>query len=449
MDLACVLTIAGILLVCVPKFSLQQTCSSGDDLGQTECVLITLPSYDTHQWATCVTEDYMKRASSGRYSCYLDTDTQCWYQCMLEIYNAVGGSVNDECRCTPGEMLPNNKSRLPAECYSPGDTCEWYEDCLEKHYSCRGTDDGYAIEYALKFCNLFTHNSGDFSDSGQRWIGKVRECLQVELVPALRLWVNYTCADIRRLGFASHPGCYTNVSPSICELGCVDVIKAFVIVNFPDGDFTEGSLVRAPLETINQMLSVMLKCYSNDELSGCINNLLTTLEITVIGHNPILRTATATFVLARHFARALHWEENGFGWFPLYNDDDSSDHKKRQITDEEINIRVLLVDIKLLNISNGTVPQSNSRQTLNQAVDDLVTAVNSGSLSMIPLNVNNTQVMSSLMVISQCMDVNCNSTNMTELVTAPPNNSGAGCMQWRLYIYTTWLLSTLCLLLLY
>ena len=107
------------------------------------------------------------------------------------------------------------------------------------------------------------------------------------------------------------------------------------------------------------------------------------------------------------------------------------------------------MDIKLLNISNGTVPQSNSRQTLNQAVNDLVTAVNSGSLSMIPLNVNNTQVMSSLMVISQCMDVNCNSTNMTELVTAPPNNSGAGCMQWRLYIYTTWLLSMLCLLLLY
>ena len=151
-------------------------------------------------------------------------------------------------------------------------------------------------------------------------------------------------------------------------------------------------------------------------------------------------------MLAHHFASALYWEENGFGWFPLYSDDNSSDRKKRQITDEEINVRVLLVDIKLLNISNGTVPQSTSRQTLDQAVDDLVTAVSSGSLSMIPLNVNDTQVMSSLMVISQCMDVNCNSTNMTELVSAPPNNSGAGCMQWRLCIYATWML---CLLLLY
>ena len=75
--------------------------------------------------------------------------------------------------------------------------------------------------------------------------------------------------------------------------------------------------MRAPLETINQMLSVIRNCYSNDELSGCINNLLTTLEITVIGRNPILRTATAAFVLARHFARALYWEENGFGWFVM------------------------------------------------------------------------------------------------------------------------------------
>ena len=62
--------------------------------------------------------------------------------------------------------------------------------------------------------------------------------------------------------------------------------------------------------------------------------------------------------------------------------------------------------------------QPTSGQTLDQAIDDLVNAVMNGSLSMIPLNINNTEVISSLSMVSQCMDIGCNSTaNMTELVT--------------------------------
>ena len=47
------------VLVSLPKLSLQQQCSSAGDLARTECVLITRPSYDSHQWATCVTEDFI------------------------------------------------------------------------------------------------------------------------------------------------------------------------------------------------------------------------------------------------------------------------------------------------------------------------------------------------------------------------------------------------------
>ena len=240
------------------------------------------------------------------------------------------------------------------------------------------------------------------------------------------------------------------MSPSICGLSCKDVIKAFVIVNLPDGQITEGSIVTAPLETIQQMLSVMLRCYTNEELFGCINGLWTTLEIAVqvaVRNHPLIRTATGSFFLARHFAKVLLWAENGFGWFPLLDDDDSGGRKKRQISDEQVTIRLLLVDTKLLNISNGTVAQSTSEQNLDQAIDNLVDTVMSGSLSMIPLNINNTRVISSLSTVSQCMDVGCNSTNITTLVTAP-DNSGTRHMEGRLY--AAWLsIATLCLLLLY
>ena len=357
------LTLASIL-VSLPKLTLQQQCSSARDLGRTECVLITRPSYDSHQWATCVTEDYMMCASGGRCRNVSGVDfgvTQCWYQCMLEIYNSEGGSVNSDCSCMPGEMLPNNRSRLEAECYNPsGDDCRWYEDCLEMRYPCRSTDDGYAIEYAQKFCNLYSDNYNDFSSTGRQWVDEVRRCLQVALVPSLRLWVSPTCADIREEAFRSHAGCYTDVQPSMCDLSCADIWRAFVIVNLPNEDITEGALVSAPLATIQQMLSVMLRCYTNVELSGCINNLLTTLEIGVlvaVRNHPLVRTTTGAFLVARHFARTLSWEENGFGWFPLFDDSgDSSDRRKRQNAHEEkINFRVLPVDMKLLNTSNGTM----------------------------------------------------------------------------------------------
>ena len=291
-------------------------------------------------------------------------------------------------------------------------------------HPCRGTDDGYAIEYAKKFCNLYSDNYNDFSFIGRQWVDEVRKCLQLVLVPSLRLWISPTCAEIRDAAFDSHSGCYTGVRPSMCELGCVDIWRAFVIVNFPNGDVSEGALVTSPVATIKQMLEVMGQCYTNKELSGCIKNLLITLEIVVkvvVLNHPLVRSARGAYFVARHFARALRWVENGLGWFPLFDDDDddSGDLRKRQGTDEEIFFRVLLVDTKLLNTSNGTMSQPLSDQTIDQAVDNMVNAVMSGSLSMIPLNINNTEVSSSLSVVSQCMDVGCNSTNMTELVVAP------------------------------
>ena len=418
------------LLVLVPKISLQQQCRSLSDLGQTECVLLS-PAYNAYQWATCLTEDYIIRVSNGDHVCRSETATQCWYQCMLEIYGAEEGSVNSGCACTAGETLSNDIT-IPVECYSPrGDDCGWYENCLERRYPCRGTDDGYAIEYAQKFCNLYSDNYNDFSSVGRQWVDAVRQCLQVALVPSLRLWVSNTCADIRRQAIDSHTDCYINPgsrAPSICDLGCVDIWKAFVVVNFPSGNFKEGALVTAPLDTIHQMLSVITKCFTNDILLRCVDNLLTTLQIDVFV--PIRPTAayirTIALKVASYFGEKLSWEQNGFRWFPMVNDNDGNSGIRK------INVRVLLVDAKLLNILPLT-----SGKTLDEAINDLVTAIISGSLSRIPLNIDNIEVISSLSLVSLCMDVGCDPGNTTELVTAPnviDSPCGAGQVESVFYL---------------
>ena len=60
-----------------------------------------------------------------------------------------------------------------------GSNCDWYRDCLEKKFPCEGTQDGYAIEYADKFCRMFQVLRDRLSDTGQRWMNATRKCLQV------------------------------------------------------------------------------------------------------------------------------------------------------------------------------------------------------------------------------------------------------------------------------
>lgn len=119
--------------------------------------------------------------------------------------------------------------------------------------------------------------------------------------------------------------------------------------------------------------------------------------------------------------------QNGFRWFPMVNDDNTNSGSRK------INVRVLLVDAKLLNM----VPVI-SGKILDGAINDLVTAVISGSLSRIQLNIDNIKVTSSLSSVSLCTDVGCGPGNTTEFVTAPNviNSpcSGAGPVESVLYL---------------
>ena len=420
------LFILGLLLFFVPEPSEQQQCrtNNGDlvGIGGAECVLLS-PYYNHSQWATCLTEDYIIRVSNQRHICRGRTAI-CWYQCMLEFYDIAQGPVHNDCRCSPGETTTEAPTdNLPAHCYSPrGEDCSWYRECLERRYQCEGTDHGYAIEYAEKFCNLFSNNYNDFSANGRAWVDGVRKCLQVALVPSLRPWVRKTCADIRRDAFNSHPPCYLTPSsgaPGICELWCFDIWRAFWLVNFEG-----GALSSAPIETGKQMLSVMAGCFNRGPLSGCIPALQTALLIVVPG--PRLSVLAGSKVV-NYIARRLNWIENGFRWFPFLNDDDEDDNldmgsrNKRQTTDEYTNINVLLVDTKVLNVSNGTTSTPTLQNIdLDQAVENLANAVGDGLLSEIPIVLNGTEMNLEVFSVGQCTDILCNSTNVTELATAPP-----------------------------
>ena len=178
-----------LLFIFVPSGTLSQRCASAGDLGGTHCVLLT-PYYSEYQWATCLTDDYIMQSASARgktHYCRSQSAVQCWYQCMIEFYDMNSGPVNANCRCSPGSTTSMPTMPLLPHCFSPrGDDCQWYGECLEVRYPCQGTGDGYAIEFAEKFCNLYSTNYNDFSTEGQSWIDAVRKCLQVELVPSLR-----------------------------------------------------------------------------------------------------------------------------------------------------------------------------------------------------------------------------------------------------------------------
>ena len=414
----------GILLL-LPGLSLQQQCSSDGnlyDLGEVECILVT-PYYNQYQWATCLTDVYIRTKSNQQYKCRLGGPV-CWYQCMVELYDADQGTVKDGCRCSPGDQAPTT-DRLPTECYSPnGRDCSWYHNCLKMRYPCEGTNDGYAIEYAEKFWNLYSDNYNDFSAKGKAWIDGVRKCLQVALVPSLRPWVSKTCGDSLIEAFDSHPGCYINPGSGvtgICELPCLDIWRAFWLVNSP----TEGNaLLSAPIEIGKQMLSVIWGCTSAP-LSLCNPSIQTAVvlgvAIPVVGYGIRLITSTG---IVRGIAKTLDWVQKGFSWFSFLDDDsDSGNQRKQQLTNEYTSIKVLLVDAKALNITNGSMSSPTQGQNLNQVIQNLANAVSNGLLSEIPVVLNDTQMTFKVHSVGQCTDILCNSTNITELATAPPSSA--------------------------
>ena len=161
-------------------------------------------------------------------------------------------------------------------CYKPtGEECSWYRDCLEVRYPCEGSGDGYAIEYAERFCSLYYANYNHFSSEGKVWMDGVRKCLQRALAPSLHPFAAKNCSSIRRQAIDSHPGCYTRPAvgvPGICELLCADVWRAIWIVVFEG-----GALFTEPFETLLQTWLVIVDCSDMHPSLGCFPSVLTGL----------------------------------------------------------------------------------------------------------------------------------------------------------------------------
>lgn len=59
--------------------------------GGVECVLLD-PYYSEYQWATCLTDEYIRTKSGGNHVCRSSYVTYCYYQCMVELNNIDEGT---------------------------------------------------------------------------------------------------------------------------------------------------------------------------------------------------------------------------------------------------------------------------------------------------------------------------------------------------------------------
>lgn len=226
-----------------------QSGSNTEQLGSTECVLLSPLSDTPYQQATCLTHEY---TIHRKYICR-EIANKCSYQCQYERHE----QQKDNCKCFGDQDIVTKPPDLDQQCYSPsGDNCNWYRECLERRYACEGTEHCYAIEFGEKLCNIFSE--GLYSEIGMRWVVSVRKCLQEALVPLLRPQIPKTCADIRKDAFQSHLPCYVEAQPgsiSACDLPIMDRLKIFWIL-FSNLQFSD-----LLLETGRQIIDTLHACY--------------------------------------------------------------------------------------------------------------------------------------------------------------------------------------------
>jgi len=224
--------IAGPYLALVLVLSVRLISSSCNSdvgpAGDSDCFLDS-PSYSQYQCGTCLSNQYIQQKSSGKLRCRNSTSVFCYYQCMLEVHGRDSGQVYDDCLCAAGSVV--KPSRLSPDCLSPNGTdCTWYRRCLAVQYPCAGQA-AYALDYGEHFCKIYEKNLKLFSADGQKWIGAVRKCLQVQLAPVLRFCSQppYTCDQVKQRAFDTHTPCYLKPYQglSLCNLTCHDFLQIF------------------------------------------------------------------------------------------------------------------------------------------------------------------------------------------------------------------------------
>ncbi|XP_025087838.1 uncharacterized protein LOC112560292 isoform X1 [Pomacea canaliculata] len=234
------------LMIQYPRIANAVCSSYAGPAGSYDCYLSS--HYTGYQWGTCVTDDYLTQKSKGMYACR-DWTTYCYFQCMLELHGVLSGNVTADCACDPQQstVSPNSyHTTLSPKCYSPSGTdCSWYSNCLEKKFPCASGSDDYGIAYGEKFCNAYSSNYNTFSSKGRLWVDAVRKCLQMALVPLMRDYTTYTCADVKSYAFNSHAPCYLKPgsgAPSFCQLPREDYWRVFWTIKGAFGSAFSNSM---------------------------------------------------------------------------------------------------------------------------------------------------------------------------------------------------------------
>lgn len=415
----CVILLCTILTIDIIHSALGSSCNR--DIGPSgiiECIRI--PRYNNeYQWATCLTDTYIKAKSSGKHICEDESATFCYYQCMIEVYGANSGPVEKECcACQYGEQYTQSDLTLPSECYSPsGTSCGWYENCLERKYQCRGTEDDYAMEFATKFCNLYNDNFAKFSVEGQTWIDAVRKCLQVSLVPIIRPWCTKSCKEIKETAFASHVPCYVlpnkqDPSISMCNLGNIDRLKVFWTI--------KSSLVMSvgsSLEAVNGIVMTMSECAARviKSVNEKIDNVVLKIKMKTkyilkkiknvlpFGRHKRSLSKSIDFLLlsniiADEIAAKLHWSEKGVLWFSTV--DTNTSISNETFTNERL-IYIHLADRKTFDMN----AQNASSSDMKSIIQEFQSKVHNGDL-----NANLKDFSFEILSAKGCIDTHCNTT---------------------------------------
>ena len=392
--------------------------------GNTECVRVR--GYFGYQWATCLTNAYIQQKSNKRHICSIRFARFCWYQCMIEVHNRVSGFVTNDCSCTPGQATAKpytTAASLPPLCYSPsGDSCSWFQNCLEKKYPCKDTSNAYAIKYAEKFCRLYDERSSLFSTEGRKWVNATRKCLQVSLVPILRPWYTLSCENIRKRAFASHTPCYLNPdkdAPSICNMDCNDFLKIFWTI--------KSSFI--PLdtswETLKGLWNIGSRCKVSSQISNCFKEDEGNLTKKVIKISKIVVKSFKKFPnrdrqslsdpvpeadarsrfadrVGSAIAKALMWNTTVMDWL-AYSE------TANPANDPDIsNIVIVSVDKKALGIVSTSIPAIN----FNQTTEEFSSAVAEGKLTL-QVDGHNVWVKS----LASCFDKSCLRTRVLALAS--------------------------------
>ena len=231
------LLIASMLVPALPRVD-SAFCQSKTDtaIGKVECIQVA--RYKATQWATCVSDSYIRQKSKGKHGC-LEEKENCLYQCMLEVHGSDSGDISTPCGCSTNATTTSettdgpSSTKLPSWCSSPtGTECDWYGNCLNPRY--RHCGERFATEivaFAEQFCRLFLNAYSQFASLGVLWLNGVRKCFMVNLVPRLRRWQQAdSCEELTTSAITSLSDCFVAPFPgipSICGVPLADLWGMF------------------------------------------------------------------------------------------------------------------------------------------------------------------------------------------------------------------------------